>query len=501
MMSMMNAHVLGTAVLNVTANTRGLEYALADTKRQMNGFMTFANAFGGKLGGAIGGVFGSAIYNGGGGLQAVANAMAGARQQHVQNIAAWRTQMPNANQFQGPFGVFQQAPYTQAMAQWRAQRPNLAQAQQQAVQGAAVEAGRVSVVVAAVIGSLEKLAVGLKAAAETASDYVEAVAKTEQTFGSNKGIVGRQAESLASQYGVSRRETHALSSSAGLLLQGSGIDEKSSAEMGARLAKLAAEASSFYNVPVEEAMRRIQSGLSGMARPLREFGVLITEAKVSTKAFEMGLVGTNGVVTDGAKTIARYALITQGLARSEGDIARSQDRYSMQIRMLQGNFENLAATIGESVLPAFTMFTSFANEAIQATERWWKGLGSIGGAIGGVVGKAIYGGETPANFDANTEVPDAQPDIDARNQALIQDQLKLDAEQAAMKSAGRGAGRTDIQGLARQIQDAISGSKDAMMLAQVDILKRTEEIQKKQLKAIEKLANKPATAALNGVPF
>lgn len=171
--------------------------------------------------------------------------------------------------------------------------------------------------------------------------------------------------------------------------------------------------------------------------------------------------------------------------------------------MLSGNLENLAATIGESVLPAITLFMSLVNGAVQMTERWWKGLGQVGTAYGNVAGKLIYGGVTPANFNGNAAVPDAgNQEIDDKNAAMVQEQLELDARTAAMKNGSKGAGYTDLQGLNKQIQDGISGGKDAILRDQTEILKRTEEIQKKQLAAIDKLAKKANMGLGNGaVPF
>lgn len=456
----MNAHVLGNAVINVTANTKGLTDALSETRKQMSGFLTLANGIGGRFGGAIGSLYGMLMHGKGGGLGAVSNAMNAA-------IAGGATKQ-------------------QAI---------------KAAAGAAVPAGQSAVAIAGLIGSLENLTTKLKGAAEAASDYQEAVAKSEQTFGSNKGVIGSQAESLANKYGISRTETHGLSASAGLLLQSSGVSQEDSAKMGANLAKLAAEASSFYNVDVDEAMRRIQSGLSGMARPLREFGVMLTDAKVKAKAFEMGIVGVDGVVTDAAKTVARYALITEGLSRAEGDIERSQGRYAMQIRMLQGNLENLASTIGEYVLPYFTLMTSALNGLIQTTDQFLQGVRRVGTMIGTDIGAAIFGAQLPENFDRNAEVPDAGlAEIDARNQGLIDDALKLSAEEAAMKGRKHGAQYTDLQGLNRQIQEAISGGPAALMRDQVEIQKKSLEIQKQIAKGIANL-KKPGLAADNGVPF
>ena len=173
----------------------------------------------------------------------------------------------------------------------------------------------------------------------------------------------------------------------------------------------------------------------------------------------------------------------------------------MQVRMLQGNLDNLVSTIGEGVLPMFTMFTSALNGTIQMSERFLSLVGRMPAAFGELAGRAIFGGQVPEGFNPNAEVPDqGLADIDARNQALVDEQLKLSAEEAAMRSKNRGAHYTDLQGLNKQIQEAISGGPAAMLRDQVEIQKKQLELQKKIANGIANL-KKPGNAPIDIVPF
>jgi hypothetical protein len=86
------------------------------------------------------------------------------------------------------------------------------------------------------------------------------------------------------------------------------------------MAMLAADASSFYNVPLDVALEKIRSGLSGEAEPLRAFGVFLSDAAMKAKAAQMGLAGLNGELTEGQKITVRAALIQEQLGTANGDL-------------------------------------------------------------------------------------------------------------------------------------------------------------------------------------
>jgi phage-related protein len=62
--------------------------------------------------------------------------------------------------------------------------------------------------------------------------------------------------------------------------------------------------------------------------------------------------GTVGPLTEAMKVQARTSLLTKGLSKAHGDLARTQNSVSNQAKMLQGRVQNLAADMGAKLLPA-----------------------------------------------------------------------------------------------------------------------------------------------------
>jgi len=449
---------LADAVINITADTRPLNSALRESQAGVRSFQSTVESWTGV-------------------------SFRGVRSSHAQALNEWAAQKPMPASFDQAVGGrptgSKSSEYANAMAAWRSAKPNYAASQAQALNGVVAGVGKLALGATAAAASAVVLASKLNDVATAGSDLEEAREKSGQAFGSHAGIVRAKADENADKYGVAKRETMELASSSGMLLQSAGVDEKQSAIMGANLAQLAAEASSFYNVSVDEAMRRIESGLSGQSRPLREFGVMITEATVSARAFQLGLADASGAVGDNAKTIARYSLITEGLSRAAGDIERSQDRYSMQIRMLQGNLENAGAVLGETFLPAIVTVAQALNVAIRGYIRFAEVMSSFWKTMG-TAGRFVFGATHEQLAKENADELNAQLDVDKRNKDLILAANEMDVVDRARRGSGRGAGHTDLAGLYKSIQDAISGGgKDALIRDQVQLQKRALEEHKK----------------------
>lgn len=194
-------------------------------------------------------------------------------------------------------------------------------------------------------------AFGVKAVT-AAADLNETISKVGVVFGQQADQITTFANQMASDFGLPKRAILDAAASLGLVGKAAGLAVPEATNMAQGLAKIAADASSFYNVPLEEALVAIQSGLVGEAEPLRRFGVLLSEAAVKAEAARLGIAATGTELTEQQKTMARSSLITKGFADATGDLERTQGSFANQMRAFRGDITNLAADLGQKLLPA-----------------------------------------------------------------------------------------------------------------------------------------------------
>lgn len=184
-----------------------------------------------------------------------------------------------------------------------------------------------------------------------ASDLAETLSKVGVVFGDQAGQVTGFANQMAKDFGLPKTAMMDAAASIGLIGKASGMSQGDAAGMSTQLAKMAADASSFYNVPLPEALAAIQSGLVGEAEPMRRFGVLLNEQSVSAEAARMGLTQVNGEYSEGAKAQARASLIMAGMKDASGDLERTQGSLANRFREVQGRVMNFAADVGTRAIP------------------------------------------------------------------------------------------------------------------------------------------------------
>jgi hypothetical protein len=199
-------------------------------------------------------------------------------------------------------------------------------------------------------------------AVQLAADLGETQSKVAQVFKESTGEVSGFADEMASKFGLVKREVLDAASAYGLILNATGMTADESARLSVRLARVAADASSFYNIPMAEALEKIRSGIVGETEPMRALGVLLDEGAVKQYALANSIGGTTGALDAKTKTAVRAELILKGLATASGDLERTQDSLSNQQRKLSGEWTNLQTQIGAQLIPVAKEFVGLLRE-------------------------------------------------------------------------------------------------------------------------------------------
>jgi hypothetical protein len=196
------------------------------------------------------------------------------------------------------------------------------------------------------------LGVGLFQAAQSASDLAESTSKATVVFGQAVDEVLEFGETSASSIGLSEQAALEATGTFGNLFVALGTTKDQAADLAPEVVTLAGDLASFNNLGVDETLEKLRSGLVGEIEPLRSLGISFDAAAVEAKAMELGLVGANGAISEGAKLQARWALILEQSGTAQGDFARTSEGLANQQRILTAEFQNGVATLGQALLPA-----------------------------------------------------------------------------------------------------------------------------------------------------
>ena len=143
----------------------------------------------------------------------------------------------------------------------------------------------------------------------------------------------------------------------------------SMADVSLNLTKLSADMASFYNVNQEDVAEDLQSIFTGTTKPLRQYGVDLTEVNLKQWAMTQGLNSNIDSMTQAEKTMLRYQYVLAHTGAAQGDFERTLGTWANQIRILKENFNVLGSIIGQVLINVLKPFVKALNVIIaQITE-------------------------------------------------------------------------------------------------------------------------------------
>lgn len=228
-------------------------------------------------------------------------------------------------------------------------------------------------------GMLKKLAAGFSAvkigkalldigsaAVDAASDLAEVQNVVDVTFGDNANKIEKWAKNAGNQFGLTETQAKKFSSTMGAMLKSSGLAGDKIVDVSTDLAGLAADMASFYNLDFEEAFSKIRSGMSGMAMPLKELGIDMSETALKAFAMEKGFSKSFDSMSAGEKTLVRYQYLMQATADAQGDFSRTADEFANSKRRFATNVEAIKTMLGNTFIGVVTDAMNAVNEFLKA---------------------------------------------------------------------------------------------------------------------------------------
>jgi len=209
-----------------------------------------------------------------------------------------------------------------------------------------------------------------------ANDVVESEGLFEVSMGRMAARAREWSDNIGESLGLNPYDLRRNAGMLNVMFDSMGLGEQEAYDMSTSMVQLANDMASFYNMDTEEAFAKLRAGITGEAEPLKQLGVLIDENTIKQYAMANG-IGT--FTTKGKKQIhtmnqqqkvqARYGAIMQQTIKAQGDLARTMDSPTNQLRKLNTQFDNAKIALGQalqpaliSVLPVMTNFaTGLAN--------------------------------------------------------------------------------------------------------------------------------------------
>lgn len=248
--------------------------------------------------------------------------------------------------------------------------------------------------------SIKTIANVIGSAITATNDYVEDM----NLFNASMGEYAAQAQKYANQVGdtlgINPGEWMRNQGVFMTLATGFGVVSDRAYIMSQNLTQLGYDISSFFNIPIEESMQKLQSGISGEIEPMRRLGYDLSQARLEAIAASLGIQQTVSSMNQAEKAQLRYYAVMTQVTTAQGDMARTLEAPANQIRVLQAQITQAAQAVGSVFIPVLNAALPYVIALAKAVrllaaaiaslfgftlpEIDYSGISSIGSAVDGL---------------------------------------------------------------------------------------------------------------------
>ena len=221
-----------------------------------------------------------------------------------------------------------------------------------------------------------------------------------------------------------------------------GVADDTAASMSLGLTKMSVDLSSLFNMPIDTVMQNIQSGMQGMTRAVRKYGIDIRVSTIQQEALLLGMEESVLTMSEANRQGLRYLTMLKQTSKATGDFAKTIESPANQLRIMQEQVSQLARAVGNLLLGAFARVMPYVNGLIMA-------LRMVIQALAGLMGfKPLdFGGATDEAEDMAESFGDGAGGVGGALDAAAKkakkllapfDELNVLSEEAAANSGGIG---------------------------------------------------------------
>ncbi len=197
------------------------------------------------------------------------------------------------------------------------------------------------------------------------NSYIENLNLFNASMGQYAGAASEYAEEVAEIMGIDPGEWMRNQGVFMTLATGFGVAGDRAAVMSEQLTQLGYDLSSFFNISVEDAMQKLQSGVSGELEPLRRLGYDLSQAKLEAVALSLGIDKTVSSMTQAEKAQLRYYAIMTQVTTAQGDMSRTLDAPANQLRIFKSQVTQAGRAIGSIFIPALNKILPYAIAVVK----------------------------------------------------------------------------------------------------------------------------------------
>ena len=275
--------------------------------------------------------------------------------------------------------------------------------------------------------------------------------------------VGKEAIQFQNQlneaFGTNKQQTltyHALYQS---MAENMGIVSDKAGIMSKNTVKLINDLSSLYNKPEESVSTALSSGIyAGQVRPLRTYGIDITEKSLQPVLESLGIDRTVRELSQAEKQILRYIAVVRQSSVAHADWASTIESPSNQLKILGNQAKEATVYVSSLFIGTFSKILPYANAFLMVVKEISKAIATMFG-----IELKDYNTGIASSENAFVDLGDSVDNAIGKVKELKRQTLGFDEIHNINENKDTGSGTTGVSGgIDQRLLDAIKGYDNGM---------------------------------------
>lgn len=221
-------------------------------------------------------------------------------------------------------------------------------------------------VISKAVSGIKRLGAGFTALAKQSFDYLENFNLFQVAFNGNYNSAERFINKMSEMYGLDESWLTQTVGKFKQLSNAMGITAETGEKVSKLLTQMSLDISSLYNVDIDRAAATLSSAMAGQTKPIRGVaGGDITQATLQTTLDQLGIDNTVNKLSFAEKRLLIIISLTRQLNASIGDMGRTIESPSNQLRIMNEQWERLSRAVGNVFLPILSKILPYLNAILM----------------------------------------------------------------------------------------------------------------------------------------
>lgn len=288
--------------------------------------------------------------------------------------------------------------------------------------------------------------------ATSAMDFVENMNLFKVAMGDSVEEGQKFVDTMSEMYGLDANSLIRYAGNFYQLSDAINMPTEAASKLSLGLTKATVDIASLFNYDFDEVFNSLSSGMQGMTKAVRKFGMDIRVVTLQAKAMELGIYGDVDAMSEADRQALRYIVMMEQAANANSDFARTIEAPANQLRIFKEQTMALGRAIGTFFLAPLQRALQYINGFVMALRSVISFIGSLTGVVTDFSTNVDLSGATDQVSGLGSAADDAAKSV--KGMLAPFDELNV-LSQSSSSSGGGGLGSSEL--LDPKLAEAIAG--------------------------------------------